>query len=238
MKETRIFLSVEQTVSKTLPRFVIDSCDQITITHLPNQSLVDTVDKVKQINDYAGAPKAVPHIAARNLTNEQELLDSCQAFCDEGVNTVLIIGGDNKQGKCFSSAFQICRHINIFNFNKLCGVYPQIETADHVKKKKYRSFSEGITQFCLKPQLLNRFRENTRIGVPSQCSLSKLIKFAKRCGVLNSLKHCADNLEGICYLDVNGFNTRKFVSHINNQRFHVYNFGKIEKTIHNLLELQ
>jgi len=231
-----MFISVEQTVSQTLPRSVVDKVDQITITHLPTQSLTKTISTVKKINDCAGTNKAVPHIAARNLYSEAELLNCCRAFQDEGVDTVLIIGGDQKQGMRYSSAFQICQEIKTFKFKKLCGVYPQIETAEHVKKKKYSSFSEGITQFCLKPQLLNNFQESTRIGVPSQCSMQTLIKFAKRCGVLSSFKHCIDNIEGIRYFDRGGFNTKLFVNSLTNKRIHIYNFGKIDQTVTSLVD--
>ena len=232
-----MFLSVEQTAYQTLPKSVVSACNQVTITHLPTHSLTKSIDTVKKINDQAGTQKAVPHIAARNLQSEAELLNSCQAFFDEGVNTVLIIGGDRKFGNYYSSAFEICQVIKGFRFKKICGVYPQTESFSYVKNKKYSSFSEGITQFCLKPAILNQFQESTRIGVPSQCSIQQLIKFAKRCGLLQSFKMGLQNIEGIRYFDYNGFKTKHFVNRLANQRIHVYNFGKLENTVASLCGL-
>ena len=231
-----MFLSVEQTASQTLPQYVVNSCDQITITHLPTQPLTRSIDAVKKINDQAGVSKAVPHIAARNIDYEAELLNSCQAFQDEGVDTVLIIGGDRKYGARYTSSYQICQEIKNFKFRKLCGVYPQQETASQVRKKKYNSFSEGVTQFCLKPVLLNEFQEATRIGVPSNCSIQKLIKFAKICGANKTIKILLENLYGIKFVNANGFDTKNFVNCLTNQRIHIYNFGRIEQTVRSLLD--
>jgi 5,10-methylenetetrahydrofolate reductase len=231
-----MFLSVEQTASQILPQYVVNSCDQITITHLPTQSLIRSIDAVKKINDQAGAPKAVPHIAARNLYSEAELLNSCQAFQEEGVDTILIIGGDQKYGVRYTSSYQICQEIKNFHFKKLCGVYPQKETATEVRKKKYNSFSEGVTQFCLKPKILNYFQESTRIGVPSNCSIQKLVKFAKICGANKTIKIFLENLSGVRFVNRKGFDTCAFVNSLTNQRIHIYNFGRIEQTVRSLLD--
>lgn len=231
-----MFLSVEQTASQTLPAYVVKSCDQITVTHLPTQPLTRTVDTVKRINDQAGVGKAVPHIAARNLNSEAELFNSCQSFEKEGVDTVLIIGGDKSYGVRYTSVYQICQEIKTFPFRKLCGVYPQKESIAHVKKKKYTSFSEGITQFCLKPDILNQFQEATRIGVPSNCSIQKLVKFAKICGANKTVKILLENLSGVKFINQKGFNTLAFVNSLTNQRIHVYNFGRIEQTVRSLLD--
>jgi len=231
-----MFLSVEQTASQTLPAYVVNSCDQITITHLPTQPLTRAIDAVKKINDQAGVSKAVPHIAARNLYSEAELLNSCQAFKEEGVDTILIIGGDKRHGARYTSSYQICQELKTFSFRKLCGVYPQKETALEVRKKKYTSFSEGITQLCLKVNVLNQFQDATRIGVPSNCSIQTLLKFAKICGANKTVKIFFENLSGVKYINQKGFNTKAFVDSITNQRIHVYNFGRIEQTVRSLLD--
>lgn len=229
-----MFLSVEQTVDQTLPRSVVESCDQITVTHLPSKTLTRTIDTVKEINDQAGLAKAVPHIAARNLHSEAELINSCQGFKENGVTTVLVVGGNRAQGLYYSSVYELCSVIRDFEFRKICGVYPQQESFQHVKKKKYSNFSEGITQFCMKPSLLNEFAHSTRIGVPSNCSAKSLLKYAKLCGIAKSAKTAIQNLEGIKFLTAHGFNTRSFVKRINSSNIHIYNFGRIEQTVASL----
>lgn len=231
-----MFLSVEQTVDQILPRSVVERCDQITVTHLPSKTLPHTADTVKRINDQAGAAKAVPHIAARNLHSEAELINSCQAFKDLGVTSVLVIGGNRKSGLRYSSVYELSKIIDDFGFRKICGVYPQEESFSHVKRKKYSNFSEGITQLCMKISLLNNFAHSTRIGVPSNCSTSSLLNYMKRCGITNSFKTGLQNLEGVRFITANGFNTRAFVKKLNSQNIHIYNFGKIEQTVASLLD--
>jgi len=231
-----MFLSVEQTVSQTLPRSVIDCVDEITVTHLQNKTLYETIDTVKQIKEQNPNKNIVPHIAARNLHSKKELVDCCEQFKSLGVATVLVIGGNLRQGRFYQSAYQLCGTIKEHDLRRLCGVYPQKETYGDVQRKKYTSFSGGITQFCLSTKLLNQFHANTRIGVPSMCSLSNLLKYMQRCGVIASTKAAATNLSGIAYLNATGFDTAKFVSNIDNTAFHVYNFGKIEQTVAKLRE--
>jgi hypothetical protein len=57
------------------------------------------------------------------------------------------------------------------------------------------------------------------------------------CGVVNSIKTAASNLQGIQYLSAKGFDTAKFASKLTNSNLHIYNFGKIESTVHALREL-
>jgi 5,10-methylenetetrahydrofolate reductase len=232
-----MFLSVEQTVSQTLPRSVVDSADEITITHLPNHSLYKSITTVRQIQETNPNAKIVPHIAARNLHSDRELIETCEQFKKEGLETVLVIGGNLKQGRFYQSVYELCRTIKDLELTQLCGVYPQQESYEFVKAKKYPSFSGGITQFCLNTKLLNKFHTRTRIGVPSMCAPTDLYKYMKRCGVFASVKTAVANLGGIRYINQKGFDTCRFVSHINSNSFHIYNFGKIEKTVASLREI-
>jgi len=233
-----MFLSVEQTVTQTLPRSVVDSADEITITHLPNHSLYKSITTVRQIQETNPNAKIVPHIAARNIHSDRELIETCQQFKREGVETVLVIGGNLKQGRYYQSVYELCRTIKDLELKQMCGVYPQQESYEFVKAKKYSSFSGGITQFCLNTKLLNEFHTHTRIGVPSMCCVSDLYRYMKRCGVLTSFKTALSNFKGIRYANQKGFNTARFVSRINNSNFHVYNFGKIQETVTKLRELE
>jgi len=233
-----MFLSVEQTVTQTLPQPVVDTADEITITHLPNRTLYETLAAIRRIKHANPTQKIVPHIAARNLYSERELIECCLEFKKNDIETVLVIGGNLKQGRFFQSAFQLCSILKELELRSLCGVYPQQENDQTVKAKKYPSFSGGITQFCLNERVLNEFCSRTRIGVPSMCAATDLYKYMKRCGVLNSVKTALSNTPGIKYLTTKGFDTAKFVSQINNSNFHIYNFGKIESTVARLRELE
>lgn len=221
-----MFISVEQTVTQTLPASVVDSVNEITLTHLNSHSLIESVNAVKRINDSAGRSLVIPHIAARNIKSEAELLNACQAFKQEKVMCVLVIGGNQKSSNYYSSVYEVCRLINPFGFRKLCGVYPQTESFQSVKRKKYKTFSEGITQFCLKPLLLNQFTSSTRFGVPSQCSVSVLYQYSKRCGLLNSFKSAFENLSGVRYFSSAGFDTARFVNQLQTKKNSCVQFWK------------
>ena len=54
------------------------------------------------------------------------------------------------------------------------------------------------------------------------------------CGVTESFKHILGNLAGIQYINKNGFNTSKFVSALNHEQIHLYNFGRLDQTLESL----
>jgi len=226
-----MFFSVEQTVSQTLPRSVLDNADEITVTHLPNKTLYQTLSFVRNLRETISASKIVPHIAARNIHSDRELIECAEEFSNLGIQKVLVIGGNLKQGRYYQSAYQINNILKDWQFTQMCGVYPDRESYKHVSAKNYSTFSTGITQFCLNITRLNQFIEKTRIGVPSMCAMKDLYKYMRLCGVGNTLKTAVSNLQGIQYLSNNGFNTAKFASRLANTNLHIYNFGKIESTV-------
>ena len=70
-----MFLSVEQTVSQNLPRSVLDSADEITITHLPGKTLYQTLHCIRKLLETIEGSQIVPHIAARNISSDRELIN-------------------------------------------------------------------------------------------------------------------------------------------------------------------
>jgi len=226
-----MFFSVEQTVSQTLPRSVLDSADEITITHLPGKTLYQTLHRARKLLETIEGSQIVPHIAARNLSSDRELIECADEFCDLGIEKVIVIGGNLKRGNFYQSAYQVNNVLKDWNFYQICGVYPNRDSFQRVSAKNYSTFSEGITQFCLNTKRLNQFTSKTRIGVPSMCSLKNLYKYMRLCGVNNSCKIAASNLHGVRYLTIKGFDTAKFSSHLTHSKLHIYNFGKIESTV-------
>jgi len=226
-----MFFSVEQTVSQNLPRSVLDSADEITITHLPGKTLYQTLDRVRKLLETIEGSQIVPHIAARNLSSDRELIECADEFRKLGIEKVLVIGGNPKQGRYYQSAYQVNNILKDWGFYQICGVYPDRDSVKHVHSKNYSTFSEGITQFCLNTKRLNNFTEKTRIGVPSMCAVKDLYKYMRLCGVGNSIKTAASNLQGIQYLSAKGFDTAKFASRLTHSKLHVYNFGRIESTV-------
>ena len=229
-----MFFSVEQTVSQTLSRTVLNNADEITITHLPNKTLYQTLHCIRNLLETVNGLQIVPHIAARNIYSDRELIECAEEFSNLGIQKVLVIGGNLKQGRHYQSAYQINNILKDWSFTQMCGVYPDRESFEHVSAKNYSTFSSGITQFCLNAVLLNRFTERTRIGIPSMCAANDLYKYMRRCGVGNTLKTAVSNMKGVRYLSRKGFDTVKFASRLDSKYFHIYNFGKIESTVHAL----
>jgi len=229
-----MFFSVEQTVSQNLPRSVLDSANEITITHLPGKTLYQTLHRVRKLLETIEGSQIVPHIAARNISSDRELIECADEFRNLGIEKVLVVGGNPKQGNYYQSAYQVNNILKDWRFHQICGVYPDRDSFQHVTAKNYSTFSEGITQFCLNTKRLNQFTAKTRIGVPSMCAIKDLYKYMRLCGVGNSIKTAASNLQGIQYLSTKGFDTAKFVSCLTNTNLHIYNFGRIESTVASL----
>ena len=227
-----IKISVEKTPNQKISQYAIDTATTVSITHLPKIYFSQVVNAAMDINDLAGKAKAMPHIAARNLHSERGLHASLDRAKEAGIDKVLIIGGSEKRGKVFQGVNEVYSVITRYGFEMYCGVYPQKEAFNQrLFSTKYAMFSKGITQLCLNSKLLNKWQNKTIAGVPTNCSIEGLLKYMKICGLTESFKHIIENLVGIQYINKNGFNTSKFVSRLNHEQIHLYNFGKLDQTL-------
>ena len=231
-----IKVSIEKTPEQKLSQYAIDTATTISITHLPKTDFNQVINAAIEINDLTGKEKAMPHIAARNLYTETELHASLDRAKKAGIDKVLIIGGSEKRGRAFQGVNEVYSAITRYGFKMYCGVYPQKEAFNQrLFSTKYAMFSKGISQLCLNSKLLNKWENKTIAGVPTNCSIEGLLKYMRICGLTESFKHIMGNLVGIQYINKNGFNTSKFVSHLNHEQIHLYNFGKLDQT---LIELE
>ena len=96
---------------------------------------------------------------------------------------------------------------------------------------KYMHFEGGISQLCFNPRLLNTWEKKTRFGVATNCTLNGLWKYAKLCGLTDSVAYAVGNLRGLTYVSAKGFNTVKFVKDLRDNPIHLYNFGKLDQTL-------
>ena len=224
-------ISVEKTPKQKLSQYAIDTASSVSITHLPKTDLSIVKDAAIRLNDQAGTAKAVAHIGARNLQSESELHENCIAMRKAGVNKVLLIGGSTYEGKVYQTAYDVKNQIEDYGFDLYCGIYPQKEEYAVAEHTKYMQFKGGISQLCFNPRMLNTWETKTRIGVATNCTLEGLYKYAKLCGVLDSVAYAIGNLRGLTYVSTKGFNTVKFVKDLRNQSVHLYNFGKLDQTL-------
>ena len=180
-------ISVEKTPKQKLSQYAVDTASTVSVTHLPGTDLSVVKDAAIALNDQAGSAKAVAHIGARNLQSESELHENCIAMRKAGVDKVLLIGGSTYQGKVFQTFYEVKDAIEAYGFDMYCGVYPQSETYGNMAFTKYMHFKGGISQLCFNPNILNQWESKTRYGVPTNCTLKGLYKYAKLCGLLDSL---------------------------------------------------
>ena len=224
-------ISVEKTPKQKLSQYAVDKASSVSITHLPNSDLIKVKDAAIELNDQAGSAKAVAHIAARNIKSENELHENCIAMRKAGVNKVLLIGGSTYEGKVYQTFYEVKDAIKDYGFDMYCGVYPQSETYGNMQFTKYMHFAGGISQLCFNPRLLNTWEKKTRVGVATNCTLEGLWKYAKLCGLTDSLAYAVGNLRGLTYVSSKGFNTVKFVKDLKDNPIHLYNFGKLDQTL-------
>jgi methylenetetrahydrofolate reductase (NADPH) len=154
----------------------------------------------------------VPHIAAHNFSNADDLNNFLAALSREAkVRNVLVIGGDGEQS---AGAFNTAREVIESGLLQRHGVeeigiagYPEghprlsVETLDLALKAKIEAAEQTglrvhiVTQFCFASAPILRWITRTRdlgiehpirIGLAGPTSLTTLLRFARRCGVVNS----------------------------------------------------
>jgi len=246
---TSLSLSVEQTPrkiqKKNVSEFVVNNVDYITVPHLNQNTLKTSYKSVSQLSDVYGVDpsRVIPHIGARSITSKKDLTESINNFKGLGVEKLLLVGGNPSQPmgpyRDAESVRRRVQEIHHNHFKLYCGVYPDTETASGIYLYKYEHFDGGFTQLSLSPRKLESFKINTRIGIPSQADLDGLYQYMKLCGVGPSLRYPMRNILGFArYMTPNGFNTTKLVQAIQpHSSFHIYDFGRIEKTVEDLLNL-
>ena len=215
----------------------MDNVSAVNVTHLPINDLKLVAQACDELNQQAGCNKAVPHVAARNIKNKKELDDFIK-FCQlKEINKALVIGGSipRKETNVFQSDIAVANILKNADIEVDCGIYPQNETEIEIKTK-LDIFDNAITQLCMDPNAINNLPllDNIRIGVPSMCSLKGTYKYLKLCGN-DSYKYIFKNWKALNYLSSDGIRVDKFIKKLKFSNYHIYNFGRLDKTIAKLL---
>mgnify|MGYP005710865023 FL=1 len=230
-------LSTEKTPKQKLSKFSVDNVSAVNITHLSINDLKEVAQASDELNQQAGCNKAVPHVAARNIQSEQEL-DNFIKFCEaKEINKALVIGGSIPRNKTnvFQNDVAVATILKSANMTVDCGIYPQNETELEIKTK-LSIFNNAITQLCMDANAINNLPllDTICIGVPSMCSVKGIYKYLKLCGN-DSYKYIFKNYKALNYLGNNGIRVDKFIQKLKFSNYHIYNFGKLDKTIYKLL---
>ena len=233
-------LSTEKTPQQKLSKFSLNNVCTVNVTHLPIHNLKVVAQACDELNQQAGCNKAVPHVAARNIKNEKELEDFIKFCKSKGIDKALVIGGSipRKETNVFKSDVAVATILKEANITVDCGIYPQNETVLEIKTK-LDIFDNAITQLCMNPYTINNLPllNNIHIGIPSMCSMKGIYKYLKLCGN-DSYKYIFKNWMALNYLGSEGIRVDKFVQKLKFSNYHIYNFGKLDKTISKLLLMQ
>lgn len=155
---------------------------------------------------------AVPHIAARRLTNRADLEDRVKRYADVGVDDVLVIAGSPERitGSMNSTMEVLATGFLDANNIKYIGVAGHPEGSpdftDEVAlaalrlKKQFAERSDArlriVTQFGFDPNAFINWAEGlsdngidlpVHLGVAGPAKITTLIKYAAMCGVGNSI---------------------------------------------------
>jgi methylenetetrahydrofolate reductase (NADPH) len=193
---------------------LIECCDRGTeafLTWLPGD------DPARQIAIAASIARAgfhpVPHVAARLFATSQALDDFLtRAVGEAGVSRLLLIAGDQQQAHgAFASSLEVLE-TGLLQKHGVRLIYvaghpeghPRVARQimdDALRRKLAWGRHNGIamrvvTQFCFEPEpvidWLRRFEpefdQPVRIGLAGPATPAKLLKFARRCGVGNSVR--------------------------------------------------
>ena len=154
------------------------------------------------------------------------------------INKALVIGGSipRNENNIFQSDREIATILKKSGITVDCGIYPQNETEIEILEK-LKIFENAITQMCMDTKAINNLPllSNIRIGIPSMCSVKGIYKYLKLCGN-DSYKYIFKNWKAINYMSNDGIKVDNFIQELKFSNYHIYNFGNLDKTIHNLLK--
>ncbi len=184
----------------------------VFITFLPGTDFSETIETAKDLRNQGFVP--VPHIAARGVSNANELDENLKRLVAEaGVTQVLLIGGglDAPVGD-FSDTMQLLdtglfdhHNINHINVAGHPEGSPDISEKDIINALAWKNaFAERtgaqlqiVTQFCFDAAPIIAWDKAIqadgnslpiRIGLPGLATIKTLIGYARACGVGNSMR--------------------------------------------------
>jgi methylenetetrahydrofolate reductase (NADPH) len=212
---------------------------EVFITWLPTESKDKLLAKVTELHGMSLKP--VPHIASNKIKDIAEARDIAAALIPF-TNKILLIRGGGEQEGTFANVTELVDTGAFAEFEIGVGGFPDgngpISYEDGIEilraKTSYAKFV--VTQWSLNQKAIARFLDDTPLptylGVPNHCSTKQLIRFAKVCGIENSVKGFLSNPMNLMRF-VTGFNptyiVEKFKTHPNLAKFHVYSFGNLAK---------
>jgi methylenetetrahydrofolate reductase (NADPH) len=151
----------------------------------------------------------VPHLAARQLTDEAELRHFLARMADAGITGLYLIGGDAPQAGPYDSALEVLEAIGHLDHRlRRIGVacypegHPKISDATLADaltaKQPYAAYM--VSQLCFHPDVLAAWLRRVReagitlplhLGLAAPLQIRKLLELSPRLGVGSSVRYLA-----------------------------------------------
>jgi methylenetetrahydrofolate reductase (NADPH) len=194
----------------------LESGTEVFLPWIPGADPMDTVAPAARLRRAGLIP--VPHIGARHIESAAQLEQFAARLASEGIDRVLIIGGDRaKPAGPYDSSLQVLQaegfqksgfvRIAVAGFPEGNPNIPEIALEEALIEKTRFAQSCGlqlsiVTQFCFEAApivaWLRHIRARgilvpVRIGLAGPAGLLTLARYAVRCGIGNSLHVLTQN---------------------------------------------
>lgn len=177
----------------------------VTVTASPTKELEATIDCTEEAA--TRGYEAIPHIAARYVSDEAHLEEIAQRLKDVGVRNIFVPGGDREEplGE-FGSAYELLDALENLGYEfEEVGItgYPEgheflsDETLVEAMKRKRPYATYITTQLCYEPDDIVDWVEQIRergadlpvyVGIPGVVKYQRLLRISSRTGVGDSIQ--------------------------------------------------
>lgn len=179
----------------------------VAVTCSPSKGLMPTVELAVELAHRGFA--VAPHLAARQVASESQLLKVMEALLGAGVHDVFVVGGDVQQpAGPYRNALDMLRVLKTIHPDLKTGVaaypegHPTIDPGalfdDLAAKQDYARYM--VTQMCFEAKTTVAYLEQLRargitlpayVGIPGVVGTRKLLEVAARLGIGDSYKFLA-----------------------------------------------
>lgn len=229
---------------------LLDSIEEVYITMIPESDPADVLEATRVVRD--SGRYAVPHLAARNLIDEEQLRGLLSEFQDLGVDRVLLIAGGHCAPRGQFSSVMDMLNTGAFQQHGIFSIgvaghpegNPDDPECDFSLLKKIRwAETNGVemrivSQWSFDSSAVNewiwRLRQQgienpVHIGVAGPATMKSLMHYAKVCGVKASssvLKKQGFNLSKLLFINKPDVMVSELKGY---DQLHLFPFGGLSK---------
>ncbi len=229
----------------------------VTVTCSPSKGIDAMLEATAQISELGF--DAVPHLAARQISDKQHLKRILDDLSEWGVNSIFVPGGDvSSPVGDFESALQLLQVMSEFDngISKIgIAAYPEghplldDETLIDVLRAKQEFATHCVTQMCFSGAAITSWIEDirqqdislpVRVGLPGAVERKKLFAYSLRIGVGDSARFSLKQPKTLLKLmAAKTYQPDELVLHLasylDNARaniagLHLYTFNQVEAT--------